>query len=266
MSIFKVRIVFVIALLIAFLGGGVAMRAEDGKENLSGVPFSPGEKLTFRVIYLTLPAGTIVLEVEEMIAWEGHEVYRLVATARSSPLFSLFFRIRNRVESLIDTKTLLPHRFKEYREEDDYHRRQVTLFDRDNNLAFTFNAKEEKSDSEGVSTPVLPEVQDALSAFYYLRRQNLKVGESFFIDVTTGRKSYQIEVEVLREERLGRKRLETIVVRPILKRVKMGGILEERGDIYIWLTNDERRIPVRIKAEVGFGSLTMVLVNKELGE
>ena len=222
--------------------------------------------MTFRVIYLALPAGTIVLEVEEMISWEGYEVYRLVATARSSPLFSFFYRIRNRVESLIDTETFLPRRFEEHREEEDYRRRQVTLFDRDKNLALTFDAEEEEAGLPGVSTPVPPQVQDALSAFYYLRRQNLKVGESFFIDVSTGRRNYRIEVEVLRKERLGRKRLETIVVRPILKRVKMGGVLEERGDIYIWLTDDERRLPVHIKAEVGFGSLMMVLVDKELGE
>ncbi|MCD5401293.1 DUF3108 domain-containing protein, partial [candidate division NPL-UPA2 bacterium] len=153
-----------------------------------------------------------------------------------------------------------------YREEGDYRSQQVILFDRDRNLALTFDAEEKETNPQGVSIPVPPDVQDALSAFYYLRRQNLKVGESLLIDVSTGRKNYRIEVEVLRKERLGRKRLETIVVRPLLKRVKMGGVLEERGDIYIWLTDDERRLPVLIKARVAIGSLTMVLVDKELGE
>ncbi len=266
MSIFKVRTVFVIALLIAFFEGGVVMGAEDGKENLSGVPFSPGEKLTFRVMYLAFPAGTIVLEVEEMISWEGHEVYRLVATARSSPLFSLFFRVRNRVESLLDTGTFLPHRFEGHREEGGFRSQRVISFDRDRNLALTFDTEEKETEPQGISTPVPPEVQDALSALYYLRRRNLKVGESFFIDVNMGRRNYQIEVDVLRRERRGREGLETIVVRPLLKRVEMGGIMEDRGDIYIWLTDDERRLPVLIKARVAIGSLTMMLVDKELGE
>ena len=53
---------------------------------------------------------------------------------------------------------------------------------------------------------------------------------------------------------------------PILKQVELGGVLEKKGDVYIWLTDDEKRIPVLIKAKVVIGSLTMVLVDKELGE
>lgn len=257
---------FVLALLVALLGGGAIREAGESKKDLSGAPFSPGEKLTFRVIYLALPAGTIVLKVEEMISWEGYEVYRLVATARSSPLFSLFYRVRNRLESLIDVKTLLPRRFEEHREEGRHRNHEIVLFDRDRKVAVAFDVKEGETAAEGVRIPVPADVQDALSAFYHLRRQELKVGEIVVIDVNTGDKNYQVEVEVLGREKLGKQELETIVVKPTLKKAKLGGILEEKDDVYIWLTDDERRIPVRIVAEVGFGSLIIILVDKELRE
>ncbi|MCK4262394.1 DUF3108 domain-containing protein, partial [bacterium] len=50
------------------------------------------------------------------------------------------------------------------------------------------------------------------------------------------------------------------------RQVRLGGILKEKGDIYIWLTDDERRIPVLIKAKVVIGTLNMVLVDKDLGD
>ncbi|NOX96501.1 MAG: DUF3108 domain-containing protein [Nitrospirae bacterium] len=256
--------VFLLASLAIFLWIGI-VRAGGSEGSLPGAPFSPGEKLTFRMIYFALPAGTAVLEVKEITSWENHQVYRLVATAQSSSLFSLFYRVKDRLESLIDTGTFLPYRFEKDQREGSYRNNEVTLFDRKGKEATTFDAGEKKDNPERTSISAPPDVQDVLSAFYYLRRQDLKVGKSVFIDVNADAKNYQVEVKVLRKEKLGRKRLKTIVVKPILKQVKLGGILEEKGDIYIWLTDDERRIPVLIKARVVIGSLTMMLIDKELG-
>lgn len=261
----KLRKSFLMASLAALLWVGIGGVGRS-EENLSGLPFLPGEKLTFRIIYFALPAGTAVLEVKEIISWEGHEVYRLVATAQSSSLFSLFYRVRDRLESLIDTKTFLPYRFEKHQEEGSYRNNETTLFGRDENVAVISDAEEKEANPEGVSVPVPPDGQDALSAFYHLRRQKLKVGETVLINVNADERNYRIEVEVLRKENLGKQRLKTLVVKPILKEVKLGGIMEKKGDIHIWLTDDERRIPVLIKAKVVIGSLTMVLIDKELGE
>lgn len=265
MRISKGRKAFLITSLVALLWFGIK-GVGGSRENLSPLPFLPGEKLTFRIIYFALPAGTATLEVKEVITWGGHEVYRLVATAQSSSLFSLFYRVKDRLESLIDTKTFLPYLFEKHQEEGSYRNNEITLFGRDKNVAVIFDAEEKETNPEGVSVPVPPDVQDALSAFYHLRRQNLKVGETVLINVNADEKNYQIEVEVLKKEKLGKQRLKTIVVKPILKQVELGGIMEKKGDVYIWLTDDERRIPVLIKAKVVIGSLTMVLVDKELGE
>ncbi|MCD5390732.1 DUF3108 domain-containing protein [candidate division NPL-UPA2 bacterium] len=261
MKLEKYLLSWLIGALILFLCQSVAIAEEK-------VPFSVGEKLTFRVIYFALPAGTATLEVSGVTNWEEKEVYQLVATVQSSALFSLFYRVRNRIESLIDTSSFLPYRYEIRQEEGDYRNHEVTIFNRDENIATTIDAEEKEGNPEGASVPVPADVQDALSSFYYLRRQNLEVGKSVFINVSVGAKNYQVEVKVLRKEELGKRRLRTIVVKPIISEIKSGGILEKKGDrdIYIWLTDDERRIPVLIKAEMAFGSLTMMLIDKELGK
>jgi hypothetical protein len=68
-----------------------------------------------------------------------------------------------------------------------------------------------------------------------------------------------IEVQVLKKERiktvLGE--VNTILINPLLKNE---GIFERKGAIFIWLTDDERRIPVKMKTKVAIGSITATLV------
>ncbi len=259
MRLEKYLLSWLIGALILFLCQFVAVAEEKS-------PFSVGEKLTFRIIYFALPAGTATLEVRAITNWEEKEVYQLVATAQSSALFSLFYRVRDRLESLIDAKSFLPCRFEKHQEEGDYRNHEVTIFNRGENTATTFDAEEKELNPDGVSVSVPADVQDALSSFYHLRRQRLEVGKSIFINVNADEKNYQVEVKVLKKEELGKRRLKTIVVKPILRQVKLGGILKKKGYVYIWLTDDERRIPALIKAKVVIGSLTMMLIDKELGK
>lgn len=263
MRVSKARKGFLFVLLVTLFWVGIRGIGES-EGNLPAAPFSPGEKLTFRVIYFALPAGTVVMEVKKVTSWEGHRVYQLVATAQSSSLFSLFYRVKDRLESLIDTKTFLPYRFSKYQEEGSYRNSETTLFERNKKVAVTFDAGEKETNPKGTSIQIPTDVQDALSAFYNLRLQKLKVGKSVFMNVNADGKNYRIEVKVLRKEKLGSQK--TIVVEPILKQVDLGGILREKGGIYIWLTDDERRIPVLIKARVVIGSLTLMLVDKKLGQ
>ena len=261
MKLEKYLLSWLIGAVILFLCQSEAVAVTQEK-----LPFSVGEKLTMRIIYFSLPAGTATLEVRAITNWEEKEVYQLVATAQSSALFSLFYRVRDRIESLIDTKGFLPCRFEKRQEEGDYRNYEVTTFNRGRNIATTIDDEEKELNPQGSSVSVPADVQDALSSFYHLRRQSLEVGKSVFINVNTDEKNYQVEVKVLKKEKLGRKGLKTIVVKPILRQVRLGGILKEKGDIYIWLTDDERRIPVLIKAKVVIGTLNMVLVDKDLGD
>lgn len=225
-------------------------------ECLEEHPFGPGEKLVFRVIYLATPAGIATLEVGEMGEVDGTEVYRFLATASSSTLFSLFYRVKDRIESFVDVRKLEPVRFEKHlREGRSYRNDEVTIFDRIRNVAHT----------GGREMEIPPGVQDSLSSLYYLRAQVLEVGQTVSVNVNADEKNYCVEVKVLREETVRKwgRNVKTVVVQPVLKDVKLGGILREKRDILIWLTDDEKRIPVFITASVAFGKLSFVLVHYE---
>ena len=251
---------------LAVAQGGPARTQFEGQEPEPYVPerseahpFAPGEKLVFRVIYLAMPAGTATLEVGETSQLEGIPIYHFKATARSSGLFSLFYRVRDRMESFVGIEDLLPLRFEKHlREGPRYKSDEVTIFRRSDNIAET----------EGEEMVVSEDVQDSLSAFYYLRVQPLEVGKSVFMDVNADEKNYRVEVKVLRKDKVKKwgKNVDTIVVQPVIKDVKLGGILEEKGNVFIWLSDDEKKIPVFIEAKVAVGQLSFVLLRYEQGE
>ncbi len=223
-------------------------------ECLEEHPFGPGEKLVFRVIYLAAPAGIATLEVGEISEVDGTAVYRFLATANSSTLFSLFYRVKDRIESFVDVRNLEPVRFEKHlREGRSYRNDEITIFDRMRNVARTEDREME----------IPPGVQDSLSSLYYLRTQTLEVGQTVSINVNADEKNYCVEVKVLREETVRKwgRNVKTVVVQPILRDVRLGGILKEKGNVLIWLTDDEKRIPVFITAKVAFGHLSFVLID-----
>lgn len=218
-------------------------------------PIRAGESLKFAVRYGIVTAGDAYLEVPEVREWKGRTVFVLVARTESSKFFSTFYKVRNRIESYWDTTGHFSRRFAENRREGGYRAQNEILFDYD---------KGEAVYQDGQTSPIPPACQDALSSFYFARTQALPLGGSVIFDYHASHKSQPLEVRVL-----GRQRVETpagtfdcVVIEPILK---AGGIFKNQGRLVIWLTDDDRRIPVMMKSKVTIGSISVVLTDIRRG-
>jgi hypothetical protein len=218
-------------------------------------PFRPGESLRFSVQYGFIHAGSAYLEVPRIAEWEGHPAYTLVARAESNAFFSRFYKVRNRIESVWDKQGQYSWRYYEDRREGGYRERSEILFD---------HARGEARYSDGQTFPIPPRVQDALSSFYYTRFQALPIGGSVVFDYHASHKSQPLEVRVI-----GRDRVSTpagtfncVVIEPVLK---AGGIFKNKGRLVIWLTDDERRMPVMMKSKVAIGSISVILQQARAG-
>jgi hypothetical protein len=218
-------------------------------------PIRAGESFKFAVRYGIVTAGDAYLEVPEVREWKGRPVYLLVARTESNKFFSTFYKVRNRIESYWDTTGHFSRRFSENRREGGYHAQNEVTFDYD---------KGEAIYQDGTAYPIPPGCQDALSSFYFARTQALPLGGSVVFDYHASHKSQPLEVRVL-----GRQRVETpagtfdcIVIEPVLK---AGGIFKNSGRLVIWLTDDDRRIPVMMKSKVTIGSISVVLTEAHRG-
>ena len=215
--------------------------------------FDPGEKLVYSIAWFTVPAGTTVMEVSEGQMMGDHPTSRFITTAKTNKFVSSFYPVESRVESIVDSVTMLPQRMFFKRREGK----------RKNDFDVTFNHAEGKVQSikDGVLEMIpLPEgAQDGLSCLYYLRSlPKLTLGTSVFMNVHHDRKNYRLEVRIEGVEKMKAPWGEVETLR-ILAVMPFKGIFLNEGNIRVWVTNDERRIPVLMRAKVVVGAVTATL-------
>ena len=212
------------------------------------------EKLTYDLTWTGIKAGTATQEIID----DGNSI-RVISTVRSAAWVSVFFPVEDRVESAL-TKVEppllgLPHHFRMKVREGSHRRDREIIFDQKNQKAEYIDHI-----GGGKATIDIPQnTYDAYSSFYYLRTLKLDVGKSVFVNMLDNKKLWNVEVQVVKKEKLDTilGEINTIQVRPIMK---SEGIFERKGAIDIWLTDDDRRIPVRMKTKVKIGSVTATLV------
>lgn len=217
-------------------------------------PFRVGERLTYDITFLNISAGTAVMEVSSGNG-ATEQSGKFITTAVSSPKVTRFFPVDNRVESLTDLTTLLPERMT-------FRRREGK---KKEDIEYVFHRKDNTvSATRGGVTEVLPipvDTQDLISCLYYVRSLlPLKQGASQALAVYHDKKIRQVEVRVEKIESLDGPwgNLETAQVLVIMP---FQGIFLNQGNIRVWFTTDERRIPLRMKAKVVIGSIVADLVN-----
>lgn len=240
----------------AILVIGIASFALGETQGPPGV-IKVGEKLTFDVIYYGIPAGRAVMEVKETVEVSKERAYWIRAETKSSRVFSLFYPVDDSAETFISPESLLPYRFEKHQKEGhDYRSDRVTIFDRRAGKAIINNER----------TVEIPEgTHDPLSAIYYLRQLDYTDGEDLELDINDG-KNYRIQVKVHGKCKVayGDGYVDAILIQPIIRFLKLGGIFQKKGDIKIWLSDDERRVPLIIQAQVVIGHLDIVLVPGEM--
>jgi hypothetical protein len=212
------------------------------------VPFGVGERLVFAVQYGLVTAGEATLEVRNLATLEKRPSYRIVSDARTNDFFSKFFQVRDRYESYIDTTELYSLRYEKHVREGKFKRDEVVDFDQVRHRAIY----------KDKVVPIPPRCQDVLSALYYVRTLPLEVGQSISLANHTDGKNYPLVVKVHARERVkvDAGEFDCLVVEPILRGP---GVFTQKGRLTVWLTDDDRRLPVLMKSKVVIGHVAAIL-------
>lgn len=223
-------------------------------ESQKSVPFQVGERLKYSVGWgKVLNAGTAVMEVQEIVEYQGHDVYRVVVEAKSNAVFSLFYRVRDVLESLIDVDGLFSRRYWTKQDEAYEKRERKYEFDQEDNVAYY----------KGKEYYIRYGIQDEVSAVFYVRTLDLQVGQPVYVDIFARGKNWQVKCEAPGTETLEvpAGKFETIIVEPELR---FDGVMK-KGKVRVWFSNDEHRIPVQVRSKIAIGSILIRLEDYRLG-
>ncbi len=219
----------------------------------SAMGFAIPEKLVFDLSWGGIRAGTMTQEISA----EGSKV-RIVSVARSNAWLSHFFPVDDRVESVLAQAKRprfgLPQHFRMKVREGKHQRDREILFHQKSRKAVYID----HLNNEKATIDIPGDTYDTTSCLYYVRTMPLEVGKPVFVNVLENKQVLNMEVRVLKKEKmktvLGK--VNTILLRQL---AKAEGMLHEKGTIDIWVTDDERHIPVKIKTKIAVGSITATL-------
>ena len=217
--------------------------------------FGVGEKLTFNIKYGFVTAGVAEMHIPKIKRISSRDAYHITFIVNSVPTFDPFYKVRDRYETYLDTEGLFPWRFEQHIREGGYSRDFSAFFDQRKGKAKT---------SEG-SYDIPENVNDIVSAFYLARTYdytNLKVGDKFHLENFYKDKVYPLDVVYLGKETItvDAGTFDCLIVEPL---VREGGLFKSEGNIIIWLSDDQLRIPVKVKTKVLIGSLDAELTAYE---
>lgn len=213
--------------------------------------FGVGERLMFSVNYGFINAGDAVMAIPRYDTVAGRRCYRVEFTVNSLESFAWVYKVEDRYLTYIDVEAIVPLKFEQHIREGTYRRDFIAEFDQSKHVAKT---------SEG-EYPIPEYVHDIMSAFYFVRTVDFTgflPGEDTVLQNFYKDKSYELVVRFLGRQELevGAGTFKTVVVEPL---VREGGLFKSEGRIVIWLSDDERKIPVRVNTKVVIGSIDVEL-------
>lgn len=241
-------------LLVGTLGAAPEDSLPPAPAEGAAVPWKIGEYFQFSIDWNGLNGGNSLMQVQNIQRVDGRRVYRIVSKAESNSFVSKFYKVRDRIESYVDAESLYSRRFIKHLREGSYKK----------DMEIRFNQADGKAlYADGDTLDVPPGAHDVLSAFYYVRTVPLPDGATIVIPTHDNKKSYQMEVRVLKRERIQvpAGTFPCVLVEPLLK---SEGVFRSKGSIYVWLSDDERRIPVLVKSKVPIGSISVSLTDMRL--
>jgi hypothetical protein len=230
------------------------------------LPFRVGESLSYEVSFSRFifsgAVGELIMSVAKTSDPDKPGLLDLRAEVSSKGFFPKLFdvKVRDKFNSTINSEDLGLHASSKLLEEGSVRREQKSVIDREaGRVTYTerdlANEKAEPKVREAASPSW---IQDMLSTCYFVRSQKLNNGDVVKVPISDGGQVFNIEVIVAGRE-------EVKVSAGKFKAIKLnakifdGNYIRRSGEMFVWMSDDARRIPVRAKIKTSGSTVTVEL-------
>jgi len=236
-----------IALLSLSIIASIPMHAEEvlplsEQPTLDSSPFRLGERLIFKAKVLGIPAGWQILQTLSVERIDGRDVIHVKSTSQTNDFFSKIYYFRDSRESYIDPEAFRPILYKKEIVDRKFRAHVEIDFDSDDGIA----VMKEKGKTMRIEVP--PDVQDELSMLFLVRAKAIEPGKPYAFPLLLRKKVRMITVRMTGAE----------TVKTVLGKVRTIVLCSSSGH-KLWLTDDDRRIPVKIEARTKLGKIVGIL-------
>jgi len=222
--------------------------------NIRNTAFSPGETLSYRISYVlagvTLNGGQATFNTS-LEKYQGKSVYHVVAEGKST--HDLFYKVRDKYETYIDTATLQPYKFIRNVNEGGYKTFENVSFYKATNTAITNSG-----------TYAVPScVQDVISAIFYARNidfSKYQANDTIPFYMFLDRRVYHLHIRYLGKATIRTKygKFHTIKFKPLLVK---GNMFEGGEKMTVWVSDDPNHVAVRIESPISVGKIDVDMMS-----
>lgn len=239
-------------LLISFVLGihiGLGQELKDISEPV----FKTGEQLNYRFKYGFITGAEGTLRVEDGEKIDGHPTYHIIADGKTAGTFDFFYKVRNRYESYVDRNTLQPYLYVENRKEGSWKHADKVKFE----------PGEGKITAGKGSFAMKGKTFDFVSAYYFARGldiSKIKVGDKFELPYFLDDGVYTLSITYVGKEVMNSAigKFNCLKFNPT---IIAGRVFKKDSKLYLWITDDGNRIPVKATVGLVVGSVTMELTD-----
>jgi hypothetical protein len=262
--------------LVAHIYPALPPKHEPDLENPNGFygrrpivdPFRVGERVTHSVSYFKVEAGELILEVRPFAQVNGRKSYNFATIIRSNSTFSTFYSVDDVATTHLDYESLIPSVFTLHVKESSQLREGRGLFNFQTKQATYWEKKYTEKDGHKEKKQqwdILEYSQNVYSAVFYMRLFQWEVGKENAFRVAHDEENLVFRGKAIRKERIETEvgDFNAIVVKTDIELKK--GVFKPTGDIYFWLSDDDRRLVLRIESKIKIGTITTEVVKLEPG-
>lgn len=249
-------------LLISFVC--FSFQNRDGYRKLDNKSFSKGEKITYLAHYGFVNAGRATVKMDENIyTRNGRPCYKVDVDGWTVGMFSLGYKVKDKWRSYIDTSAVISQQFYRDISENKYRLEETTYFDHHRHKARVKTLKNGKNKDNTFEIPEY--AQDLVSGYFYLRTidfEHMSVGQTFKIDGFFEDKTYDFKIKFKGKETVKTKfgKINAYKLEPIMPDNKL---FEGEDAILFYVSADQNRIPLKIRAKMFIGAFEVDMVGYE---
>lgn len=257
----SIGILFAFALIItaAAITANSQQKGKAGKafsyRSLTNNAFDYGERLDYDVTYSFIKAGTGYFHILPKPQYRGankeRECFDIRFQVNSLKSLEWIYKVKDTYRTVMDKQGIFPWEFEQHTREGGYSKDFKAYFDQVNHNAYVDNKK----------IKIDPYMHDVVSAFYYVRTLNLgsmKKGTVVNLKNFFDEEQYNLGVKVIgkQEVEVPAGKFKCVIIEPL---VTEGGLFKSEGQIYIWVTDDENKIPVKVSTKILIGYVSAEL-------